>query len=46
MRKLIYGVVFAVVLLVELFVSAQPLMYGNAARVPYRQKELRAASEA
>ncbi len=46
MRKLIYAVVFAVVLLVELFVSVRPLMTGNPARVAYRQKELRAALDA
>jgi len=46
MRKLLYAVVFVVVLVVELFVSAQPLMTGNPARVSYRRKERFAALEA
>ena len=46
MRKLIYALVLIVVVFVELFVAAQPLMTGNPARVPYRQKELRAALDA
>ncbi len=46
MRTLIYAIVFTVVLVVQLFVAARPLMTGNAARVPFRGKERLAALEA
>ena len=46
MRKLIYAALFTVIVLVELFVAAQPLMTGNPARVPYRRQERFAALEA
>jgi hypothetical protein len=46
MSKLIFAPVLTTILLVEFFVAAKPLMTGNPARVPYRQKELHAALDA
>jgi hypothetical protein len=46
MRTFLYTAVFTVVLLLELFVAAMPLMSGNPARVSFRHEERFAAWKA